>query len=91
MTIFITQAIYHPLSVVFEMATECFESACEHDCENIWEAAYDFIFSEQISGTVCDLIPDFDWDDPDATYDEDVCAFMWAFNELMDNITIISE
>jgi hypothetical protein len=41
-----------------------------------WSVKYDLIFSDEISKKVS-----FDWFDPDMDYEDDVCAFMCAFNE----------
>jgi len=45
-----------------------------------WEEKYDQIFSEKISKKVFNLIK-LDYYDPDTSYQEDVQAFMSAFNE----------
>jgi hypothetical protein len=47
-----------------------------------WNEKYDQIFSEKISRKVFDLIR-LDYYDPDTSYEEDVRAFMSAFNERM--------
>jgi hypothetical protein len=47
-----------------------------------WDEKYDQIFSEKISRKVFDLIR-LDYYDPDTSYEEDVSAFMRAFNERM--------
>ncbi len=47
-----------------------------------WEVKYDLIFSEQISQRVFTLIK-LDYYDPDTSYQEDVTAFVNAFNEKM--------
>ncbi len=47
-----------------------------------WEVKYDLIFSEQISRRVFTLIK-LDYYDPDTSYQEDVTAFVNAFNEKM--------
>lgn len=47
------------------------------------ERQYDRIFSPAVSQRVCQLIPGFDWCDPDTSYQEDVDAFMYAFNAEM--------
>lgn len=49
-----------------------------------WEDKYDKIFSDKISRKVFDLIS-LDYYDPDTSYEEDVSAFMSAFNEYMRN------
>lgn len=47
-----------------------------------WEVKYDLIFSDQISRRVFTLIK-LDYYDPDTSYQEDVTAFVNAFNEKM--------
>ena len=47
-----------------------------------WIEKYDQIFSEEVSEKVFELI-DLDYYDPDTDYEEDVTAFMDAFNERM--------
>ena len=50
-----------------------------------WEDKYDMIFSDEISKKV-----NFNWYDPDTSYEEDVLAFMSAFDEYMEKQEIIS-
>jgi hypothetical protein len=50
-----------------------------------WEEKYGQIFSEDVSKKVFELIH-LDYYDPDTDYDEDVKAFMDAFNERMKEI-----
>lgn len=47
-----------------------------------WETKYSLIFSKHISCQVFDLIS-LDYYDPDTSYQEDVMAFMNAFDEAM--------
>ena len=54
-----------------------------------WERLYHFVFSDKISRVVYNIIPDFDWYDPDTTYQEDVCAFIGAFLREMDELKIV--
>jgi len=44
-----------------------------------WEDKYDLIFSEYVSIEALALFS-FEWVDPDSTYEEDVTAFMKAFD-----------
>ncbi len=53
-----------------------------------WEDKYDFIFSENISMKVFDNI-NLEYYDPDTSYEEDVRAFMDAFNSKMEAINKI--
>jgi hypothetical protein len=54
------------------------EARAIYDSSVSWEAKYDLIFSERISKKVS-----FSWYDPDTSYEEDVTAFMNAFDEYM--------
>ena len=47
-----------------------------------WDEKYDLIFSDKISRKVFKLI-NLNYYDPDTSYQEDVSAFMSAFNERM--------
>lgn len=47
----------------------------------VWEELYDKVFSKEISRQIFNNFPDFDYWDPDTTYQEDVCAFITAFCE----------
>lgn len=47
-----------------------------------WEEKYDMIFSDKISVKVFKII-NLDYYDPDTTYQEDVTAFVNAFNSRM--------
>lgn len=59
--------------------------ACEvFDSDLPWETKYDLIFSKRISRRVFSLI-NLDYYDPDSSYEDDVRAFMDAFNETMIN------
>lgn len=54
-----------------------------------WEQLYHFIFSDKISGVVSGIVPDFDWYDPDTTYEEDVKAWIMAFYGLIRDLKIV--
>ena len=43
-----------------------------------WEVKYNLIFSDEIAGST-----DFEWYDPDMDYQDDVMAYMDAFDEHM--------
>ncbi len=51
-----------------------------------WEVKYDFIFSKGVSQKV-----PFEWCDPDTTYEEDVQAFMKAFDENVRNYRVLAK
>lgn len=46
-----------------------------------WKGLYEKVFSAEISGAIQKRFSDFSWSDPDATYHDDVCAFINAFVE----------
>lgn len=54
-----------------------------------WEAKYDFVFSEIMSKTVFKIAPDFDYYDPDTSYEEDTTAFVSALEKYINEIAII--
>lgn len=57
--------------------------------EEAWEALYHFVFSDRISRKICEILPNFVWNDPDTTFQEDVCAFIYAFWREMDELIIV--
>lgn len=59
------------------------------DSEEGWEALFHFVFSDRISHKICEILPNFDWFDPDTTYQEDVCAFINAFDREMDELIVV--
>lgn len=56
---------------------------CNGDTQNteVWGELYDYIFSNNISMKVWDAFPDFHYSDPDASYYDDVTAFITAFED----------
>lgn len=65
-------------------------AACAADGdEEAWGSAYDIIFDGEDYRIVMECVPNFDWYDPDTSYQEDVCAFVWALEELIKDIKII--
>lgn len=93
MATIITSDVYSKLKAVHQKANDVYNYAvnnCEDfDFDNIWEQTYDIIFSEYISGFVFKSVKSFDYYDPDASYYDDVSAFITAFNELMENVHVI--
>ena len=63
-----------------KVATKIFESDLN------WEEKYDMIFSENISKKL-----DFDYCDPDTSEEEDVTAWMRAFDEYVGRFRIFEE
>jgi hypothetical protein len=71
------------MAISFSELKEVYREAKEiYDSSILWEAKYDLIFSERISKKVS-----FSWYDPDTSYEEDVTAFMNAFDYYMGNIS----
>lgn len=57
--------------------------------EDDWKHLYHFVFSDKISGAVSSIVPDFDWYDPDTTYEEDVMAWIMAFYGLIGELKVV--
>ena len=69
------------MEISFPELKEVYKEAREiYDSSLSWEAKYDLIFSDKISKKVS-----FSWYDPDTSYEEDVTAFIQAFDEYMGN------
>ena len=69
---------------------DAFHKIMESECsEEAWETLYNFVFSDRISRKICEILPSFEWFDPDTTYQEDVCAFIDAFWREMDELIIV--
>ena len=51
----------------------------------VWEKAYDTIFSSTVSDVIHERFPDFHPDVPDTTYIEDVTSFVRDFKEFAEN------
>lgn len=64
------------LRVLNQEANRIFESKAD------WETKYELIFSASISRKVFEQVR-LDYYDPDTSYEEDVVAFMEAFNKKM--------
>ena len=65
---------------VFDDITEVYES------EDPWEVKYCQIFEGKLCKRFRELAPGFSYYDPDASYEDDVCAFYWAAEEYMNNL-----
>ena len=57
------------------------------DTDATWETKYELVFSDEMSIRMEELI-DFDWCDPDTSYEEDVLAFCRAATEKADDIEL---
>lgn len=51
-----------------------------------WKDLYDIVFSKKVSKRIYKILPNFRWYDPDATYQEDVVAFITQFKEYFSTI-----
>ena len=79
---------YEKLRGAYERIISFYNAACECSDEDAWADAYDAIFGGGYCRIVRECVPSFDWYDPDASYQDDVCAFIWALEELMNNIKV---
>jgi hypothetical protein len=66
---------------IYEKAKRIFSSE-----ELTWHEKYDLIFSEEISKNF-----DFEYYDPDISYQEDVVAYMNALDEYMNKYIILNK
>lgn len=81
---------YFILKKLQEAIDRAYDKVMESECsEEAWEALYHFVFSDRVSHKICEILPSFEWYDPDATYQEDVCTFINAFWREMDEIIIV--
>lgn len=86
----ITKENYDKLNSAYELIMSIYYAACAADGdEEAWGSACDIIFGAGYCRMVKECIPNFDWYDPDASYQEDVSAFVWALEELMKDIKVI--
>ena len=78
-------AVYESMSArtVARILQQAFDKAgnmCNWDHEDtIWGKLYDRIFSESVARKVWKMFPSFDYYDPDASYYEDLQAFVSNF------------
>lgn len=55
---------------------------CDYDKKSpIWAELYGDIFCEEASQYIFNRFPDFHYSDPDASYYDDVTAFIYAFED----------
>ena len=81
---------YLILKKLQETIDRAYDKVVESECsEEAWEALYHFVFSDRVSNKIYEILPNFEWYDPDATYREDVCAFIGAFWREMDELIIV--
>lgn len=80
---------YEKLRGAYERIMSIYDVACEYDSKEVWRDAYDTIFDGGYCRIVHECVPSFNWCDPDASYQDDVCAFVQALKELMTNIKVL--
>lgn len=73
-----------PAITVAEILQKAFDKAgkmCnwDHEDDTVWGKLYDKIFSEDVARKVWKMFPYFDYYDPDASYYEDLQAFVSSF------------
>ena len=86
----ITKENYDKLNSTYERIMSIYYAACGVDGdEEVWRDAYDIIFGGGYYRMVMECVPNFSWYDPDASYQDDVCAFVWALEELIKDIKVI--
>ena len=72
-----------PAIAVAGILQQAFDKAgkiCNWDHEDtIWGKLYDKVFSEDVARKIWNMFPDFDYYDPDASYYEDLHAFVSSF------------
>lgn len=56
---------------------------------DIWRPVYERIFSEDMSRIIWSKLPWFDPYIPDTTYQKDVCAFWYAFRDVMEEVKVV--
>lgn len=86
---FVTYDEYCILKVIEAKVNAATEHITPEWNDNDWERLYHFVFSDKISGAVSSIVPDFDWYDPDTTYEEDVMAWIMAFYGLIGNLKVV--
>ena len=85
----ITIEKYDRLIAIYEHIMLIYDGAMRFDeDDDIWRDAYDGIFGAGYCRMVYECVPNFEWYDPDASYKEDVSAFVWALQDLMKNIKV---
>lgn len=81
---------YFILKKLQETIDRAYDKVVESECsEEAWEALYHFVFSDRVSHKICEILPSFDWFDPDTTYEEDVMAWIMAFYGLIRDLKIV--
>lgn len=83
----VTRSDFDKLKKIQNEINQAYAVTVRHaEKEDAWRALFNFVFTQERSGVVCNIVPEFDWYDPDTTYQEDVCAFIRAYNHLIEEI-----
>jgi hypothetical protein len=85
----ITKENYERLNGAYRRIMCIYDFACAFDDDRAWQNAYEAIFEFGYSRIVHECVPSFEWCDPDASYQDDVSAFVWALEHLMNNVKVI--
>lgn len=85
----ITKENHERLSGAYERINAIVDAANEAHIEDLWASAYDAIFGGGHYRTIMECVPDFEWYDPDSSYEEDVRAFRAALDTLMNNLKVV--
>lgn len=80
----VSQSEYEELQNFYEKLSKWEEEAVLRELS--WEDLYDIVFSKKVSKRIYKILPNFTWYDPDATYQEDVVAFITQFKEYFKTI-----
>lgn len=90
----ITKEDYNILSPIIDKGDRLIDGAMSvwdgvTDDWTIWEPVFDQIFSEEMSDKIYEILKNFNPYIPDTTYQEDVCAFWYAFKREMQEVIIV--
>lgn len=79
MNVIVNRTDYIWLEEFLERCSRLCDKAHESLLE--WKDVYDSVFSKNEMKRLYEILPDFDWYDPDTTYQEDTVAFITQFSE----------
>lgn len=54
-----------------------------------WQFVYDQVFSSSISQAIRNLGFDFEYNDPDGSYEDDVLAYIRALDDYAENVNVV--
>ena len=73
------KGISNELNILWQSTWE--ESGKDKRNDEVWGRLYNYIFSDKVSSKIYKLCPDFHYPDPDASYYDDVTAFISGFED----------